>query len=106
MKQHRRIMHPRIPISKLLINQRSTNHNQPDAKLHICCHNNCVQPFTTYHKLLVHKNCNGHKKNRKRKAEESKNKEVLKKKHQEKNPDVFFQQKSGHRGGKPNRRRT
>ena len=34
MKHHRRIMHPRIPIRKLFINQRNTNYNQPDAKLH------------------------------------------------------------------------
>ena len=93
IKRHRRIMHPRIPISKLLINQRNTNHNQPDAKLHICRHNNCGQSFTTYHKLLVLKNCTGQKKNRKRRAKESKeseNKEVKKKKHREK--------KSGHSG--------
>ena len=96
-----KVMHPRIPISKLLINQRNTNHNQPDAKLHICRHNNCGQSFTTYHKLLVFKNCTGQKKNRKRRAKESKeseNKEVKKKKHREKNPDEFLQQKSGHSG--------
>ena len=95
-------MYPRIPISKFLINRRNTNHNQPDAKLHICCHNNCGQSFTTYNKLLVHKNRTGHKKNRKHKAEESKesgNKEVKKRSTDKKNADEFLQQKSGHRGG-------
>ena len=71
MKCHRRIVHPRIPIRKLFINQRNTNYNQPDAKLHMCRHKNCSQSFTTYHKLLIHKSHTGHKKPRKRKAEES-----------------------------------
>ena len=77
MKRHRKIMHPRIPISKLF----NMNHNQPDVKLHISRYNNCGQSFMTYHKLLVYKNSPGHKKKRKRKAEESKeseNKEVKK----------------------------
>ena len=97
MKRHRRIMHPRILINKLLINQRNMNHNQPDAKFHICHHNNCGQSFMTYHKLLVHKSCR--KQGKQKKGSE-------KKKLREKNPDEFLQQKSGYRGGNPKRRRT
>ena len=85
------------------------NHNEPNAKLHICHHNNCSQSFTTYHKLLVHKNCTGHKKNRKRKVEESKesgNKEVKKRSTKKKILMNFFNNKKGHRGENPNGRRT
>ena len=101
-------LHSRFWISKPLINQRNKNHNQSDAKLHICCQNNCGQSFTTYHKLLLHKNCTSHNKNQKHKAEESKESKNNDTKNEalKKNPDYFLQQKSGQRGGTPKRRRT
>ena len=84
MKRHRRIFHPRLPLDKLL---RVSEEDHPlmvvteKRKRHVCNFEDCGSSFPTYHKLLVHKNATGHKRNRKRQAETDRShKEIAEKK--------------------------
>ena len=103
VKRHRRLFHPRVPINKIVVlndgQENILQETTPVKKLHVCNHTECGLSFPTYHKLLVHRNRTGHKRNRKRKANAEKTKEAIaekKRQNQSQNLLNFFNKKTAH----------
>ena len=75
MKRHCRLLHPKIKFGMLI--ETSDDKKQGESqKSHVCRHGGCNKVFPTYHKLLLHKNETGHKRDRKKKAADAKDQEI------------------------------